>query len=191
MMPRNTVMIVDEPPAGDDNKETNNAETPSTNLAIEYDVEAADPESTHALKLTVKSSDEGNETRTVPGACAICLCPYELGDKVTWSPKEACQHAFHSECIIPWLAKSDEPKCPCCRQDFCEPVPISQLEVDPISIFGTPMALDGDDDNVLPHFMRTLEASRLEFLAKCFNSFIQACRWALGCRFCICRMVSG
>jgi len=65
-------------------------------------------------KLPVK-----NGSRNVPAACAICLCPYEDGDSVTWSPREQCQHAFHTECIVPWLAKKDEALCPCCRQEFC------------------------------------------------------------------------
>jgi hypothetical protein len=68
-------------------------------LAIEYDVEAPDPESTHALQLTAASGmgDENVERRMVPAACAICLCLYETEDEVTWSPKEECQHAFHKE----------------------------------------------------------------------------------------------
>ena len=153
-----------------------------TNLAIEYDVEAADPENTHALRITmgVEPTENGEEatesesSRLVPAACAICLCPYETGDEVTWSPRKECQHAFHSECIVPWLAKTDEPKCPCCRQDYCDPVPMSQLEQhhhNPMSLFAATgsfanlgVGSDGDGDLVIPHFMRTLEASRLEFL---------------------------
>jgi Ring finger domain len=49
------------------------------------------------------------------------LCPYGDGDQVSWSPEVQCQHAFHTNCIIPWLAKQEEPKCPVCRQEFCPP----------------------------------------------------------------------
>mmetsp|Transcript_9295 Transcript_9295/g.13229 ORF Transcript_9295/g.13229 Transcript_9295/m.13229 type:complete len:352 (-) Transcript_9295:484-1539(-) len=63
-----------------------------------------------------------NGSRTVPAACAICLCPYEDGDSVTWSPREECQHAFHTDCIVPWLAKKESALCPCCRQEFCDVV---------------------------------------------------------------------
>ena len=70
-----------------------------------------------------------NGSRSVPGGCAVCLCPYEDGDQVSWSKEEACQHAFHQECIIPWLAKKEEPKCPCCRQEFCVVEPLTPADL--------------------------------------------------------------
>lgn len=45
--------------------------------------------------------------------CMICLEPFEIGDKVTWSKQMKCRHIFHHECIHPWLLKNEE--CPCCR----------------------------------------------------------------------------
>ncbi|KAL7566874.1 hypothetical protein ACA910_021365 [Epithemia clementina (nom. ined.)] len=82
--------------------------------------------------------------REVSGICAICLSPYEVGDQVTWAAPNAneadaalfgedhaesanssnshCAHAFHTDCIIGWLSKKDVPKCPVCRQSFCQPV---------------------------------------------------------------------
>jgi hypothetical protein len=91
------------------------------------------------LKLPPRSNSNTNTTTNTPleeqmlvsGGCAICLCAYEAGDKVSFSPHHGagevtttCQHAFHHECILPWLGKKQETKCPCCRQDFCivEPV---------------------------------------------------------------------
>lgn len=64
-------------------------------------------------------ADTTNGNRMVPSACAICLCPYEVGDRVSWSPHEHCPHAFHYDCIVSWLAKKREHLCPCCRQEFC------------------------------------------------------------------------
>ena len=65
--------------------------------------------------------------RMVPAACAICLCLYEIGDEVSWSPESACQHAFHRDCITSWLSKKRQQLCPCCRQEFCrvEEVPVA------------------------------------------------------------------
>ena len=163
------------------------------NLAVEYDVEAADPENTHALRIPATATTEADaiegrneatatqsetqlSSRLVPAACAICLCPYEEGEHVTWSPRQECQHAFHSECLIPWLAKTEEPTCPLCRQDYCDPVPTSQLEMHPMSLFGaTSFAnLRSDGDLVIPHFMRALEASRLDFLTSLELAAVEA-----------------
>lgn len=63
--------------------------------------------------------DSPNGARLVPAACAICLCPYEVGDDVSWSPESECQHAFHRDCITSWLSKKRQQLCPCCRREFC------------------------------------------------------------------------
>ncbi|CAJ1951862.1 unnamed protein product [Cylindrotheca closterium] len=65
-----------------------------------------------------------NAGRLVPGGCAICLDTYRAGDEVIWSPESSCHHAFHQDCIVPWLTKKEEPKCPCCRQTFCDVEPV-------------------------------------------------------------------
>lgn len=191
------VKVVDDQNHDGDSSDEISGANSTNNLAIEFDVEAADAENTHALRIPVTveaTTDNSNNdddddddgvpkaaagsTRLVPASCAICLCPYEEDDEITWSPRKECQHAFHSECIIPWLAKTDEPKCPCCRQDYCDPVAMAS-QVDhshhfhrlhhnhhPMSLFGATnfSNLEDDSDLVLPHFMRSLEASRLDFL---------------------------
>ena len=57
--------------------------------------------------LDIDDDDEDEIT------CMICLEPFEIGDKVTWSKQMKCRHIFHHECIYPWLLKNEE--CPCCR----------------------------------------------------------------------------
>jgi Ring finger domain len=66
------------------------------------------------LRLPVK--DKQGNSRIVDGECAICFSAYEPDDKVVWSGLQ-CQHAFHADCILPWLANGKK-RCPTCRQWF-------------------------------------------------------------------------
>jgi hypothetical protein len=61
--------------------------------------------------------------RSVDAHCAICVSEYEKGDTVVWSNLE-CKHAFHEDCIMPWLAKGKK-RCPICRYWF---VPGTRIE---------------------------------------------------------------
>uniref|UniRef100_A0A7R9VRR1 RING-type domain-containing protein n=1 Tax=Pseudictyota dubia TaxID=2749911 RepID=A0A7R9VRR1_9STRA len=48
--------------------------------------------------------------------CAICFESFSVGEEVIWSRVAPCVHAFHRQCIIPWLLRNE--KCPCCRMDY-------------------------------------------------------------------------
>lgn len=48
-----------------------------------------------------------------PRSCPICCEDYVKGDDVAWSKNEDCCHAFHTDCIVPWLMDHDD--CPMCR----------------------------------------------------------------------------
>ena len=94
-----------------------------TNFSIDDD---DDNDDTEIDSISIQlPSDKPNGSRLVPGACAICLSTYQVGDQISWSTSKDCQHAFHKDCIIPWLAKkTEETKCPCCRQSFCHLRPV-------------------------------------------------------------------
>jgi len=48
--------------------------------------------------------------------CSICMEEYKKGDMVCWSRKLACYHAFHTDCLEPWLMHHDI--CPNCRSNI-------------------------------------------------------------------------
>lgn len=78
-----------------------------------------DEDGEHFAALKLSCPHPNGKNREVPPLCAICLCSYEVGDNVTFSPNVRCQHAFHKECISVWVARKKQPLCPCCRQEFC------------------------------------------------------------------------
>lgn len=45
--------------------------------------------------------------------CMICMEEFAVGDKVSWSPSEDCNHVFHKDCIREWLIS--HVGCPYCR----------------------------------------------------------------------------
>eukprot|EP00977_Amphora_coffeiformis_P021545 scaffold9455_cov163-Amphora_coffeaeformis.AAC.4 len=66
-------------------------------------------------KLKVAQQQQQSR-RAVPGLCVVCLNPYQLAERVTWSSNPSCVHCFHTDCIAKWLTRQLE--CPCCRRDF-------------------------------------------------------------------------
>jgi hypothetical protein len=45
--------------------------------------------------------------------CSVCLEEYEGGETLKLLP---CKHAFHEECVLPWLTKQHS-NCPLCKSD--------------------------------------------------------------------------
>ena len=60
--------------------------------------------------------DIEGDTLYNPRMCPICCEEYEKGDDIAWSKNEDCVHAFHTDCIVPWLLEHSD--CPMCRNDY-------------------------------------------------------------------------
>ena len=51
-------------------------------------------------------------TTTMSTSCSICIDDFEDGETIRLLPR--CGHAFHTECILPWLTER-QGCCPCCK----------------------------------------------------------------------------
>ena len=68
------------------------------------------------LKLSNTDADSLHNTLYSPRTCPICCEDYRKGDDIAWSKNEKCCHAFHTDCIVPWLIENVD--CPLCRSDY-------------------------------------------------------------------------
>lgn len=119
----------------DDSTDT---EFSDSNHSEEKDKDKKDEDDNSDIVLCheIESGNEPNEiylptsdsTLKIPNCCAICLCSYDVGDTVIWSCDNDCVHAFHDECIIPWLVKNQSGECPCCRRQFTDLPPPDEKE---------------------------------------------------------------
>jgi Zinc finger, C3HC4 type (RING finger) len=70
----------------------------------------------HDKQSTINNTKEMSQESDESCCCAICLEPYQVGDIVAWSRhSDTCFHAFHQDCIIPWLQDIRHDDCPSCR----------------------------------------------------------------------------
>ncbi|PAN06622.1 hypothetical protein PAHAL_1G276800 [Panicum hallii] len=79
--------------------------------------------------------------------CAVCLTAFDDGDELRLLPQ--CSHAFHPDCIDPWL--EGHVTCPLCRANLENPapppVPLSSPETEPQApeAVAVPVAVEDDE----------------------------------------------
>ena len=99
-----------------------------TDMQIAQDCEEVDTCIAESLFIPKSTQDEEgkvveplqNGGRKVANCCAICLCKYEINEKIVWSNYKACKHAFHESCILEYLQNQKGTPCPCCRHPFVD-----------------------------------------------------------------------
>ncbi|KAF7135893.1 hypothetical protein RHSIM_Rhsim08G0013700 [Rhododendron simsii] len=62
-------------------------------------------------------------------SCAVCVSEFEDNERLRLLPK--CDHAFHPECIDPWLASHST--CPLCRANLSQGIESTQSTDEPSS----------------------------------------------------------
>ena len=92
----------------------------------------------NAMQGSTNSSSTSSNQNMVPGMCIICFDEFITGDVIVWSDNKKCEHFYHKECLVPYLAHNAQPKtystlnvnnnpCPTCRQNYCT-VPTTILD---------------------------------------------------------------
>ena len=136
-------------------EETGNEEDIESPTALNgndsFDENHYEDDGTHLyLRLPVNNKD--GSRRCVDAHCAICIGEYEAGDRVVWSGLDECKHAFHDECILPWLSKGKK-RCPVCRHWFVPGTKIDDqkaaLEAESNAVPSSPTMSTESDNQVL------------------------------------------
>jgi hypothetical protein len=64
--------------------------------------------------ISVNENVRGGDGEKSPLSCYICLEPFRVDEKVSFSINKRCSHAFHHDCIVGCLAQHDDSICPTC-----------------------------------------------------------------------------
>jgi hypothetical protein len=66
----------------------------------------------HVPPSTDQEAEEEEGLSTLCTTCSICIDDFEAGERIRLLPK--CRHAFHTDCIMPWLTER-QGCCPLCK----------------------------------------------------------------------------
>eukprot|EP00980_Cylindrotheca_fusiformis_P014206 scaffold3736_cov103-Cylindrotheca_fusiformis.AAC.8 len=113
-------------PPPDENyaKDESESAQPLEDVSIAIGSGSADPEKEvkntqqQPLPDEEQTPQSAEETLTTTSTgCSICLDDFEVGERLRLLPR--CRHAFHTECILPWLTQR-QGCCPLCKSNVLE-----------------------------------------------------------------------
>jgi hypothetical protein len=110
---------VDDSDDDDDDDEQGCKNNYSSNTEVKDDVQEGETKELDIEEASLESyvdDDDDYDGSTVRQCCSICLEPFQVNQKVSWSSNIQCQHVFHHCCLRDWLLRKTG--CPCCRQVF-------------------------------------------------------------------------
>mmetsp|Transcript_18195 Transcript_18195/g.50964 ORF Transcript_18195/g.50964 Transcript_18195/m.50964 type:complete len:235 (+) Transcript_18195:1301-2005(+) len=93
--------------------------------------------------------------------CSVCLGEYEEGDVLR--ALLPCEHAFHAECIDPWLSSRDT--CPLCRS-LLVPPPMRHLQMRHLQLRQLEEADSTQAENAPQSLLQSLRASVIDRLLR-------------------------
>jgi len=94
-----------------DNDNDNSSSNNDNNDNDNSDLNAASPD-TESEPPSTPPATQTLFTTTMSTICSICIDDFEEDEKIRLLPR--CGHAFHTECILPWLTER-QGCCPCCK----------------------------------------------------------------------------
>ncbi|TVU50698.1 hypothetical protein EJB05_02078, partial [Eragrostis curvula] len=120
------------PDDDDDTYNNNNNNSRDSPVLLRQHYTIQDPPSKRARVLITDDAIHRGLRAVTPGsaqllqtACAVCLGDFDADDDKLISAMP-CAHAFHEQCIFPWLRSNAV--CPLCRRPLLPPPPTTQEE---------------------------------------------------------------
>jgi Ring finger domain len=112
---------VDEPPRlsvlGGDPPPTSPIVAVAPSKGDRSDEEQPGEDDDGTMTTMIRPARRRTHTTTTCTTCSICIDEFEQGEKVRLLPR--CGHAFHTECILPWLTEQ-QGCCPLCKTGVLE-----------------------------------------------------------------------
>jgi hypothetical protein len=114
-----SVVLGDVESASTQDEESRNKESKVCNLTTRtVDMHIGEEKKKKKTKSRTKASICPRKHAVIEASstCAICWNNYRDGETVCLSSNKRCKHAYHFDCILPWLLKRND--CPLCRRNF-------------------------------------------------------------------------